>query len=254
MAGELDLLAGGPGAGLYVADDASVLNRATRKEVADKLARLEASTGYRLDVATVRKLEFENDAFAFGDKLVAKWFGKGDASDKSGVLVVVTTGKDGALTGGGAFMKAVGDELIDSVVGDNISILTEEEKYNEAVTSSVARIEAALTGKADPGPPVRANGERKRTYKTKEETQSVRGGRVGGGVAGVAEGAAGVAAVLCSAGVRAQRRALAEARQPPFLPPSPQKKPVTATIVVTLLVISVVVPMLQYFGYTNSDD
>ena len=36
--------------------------------------------------------------------------------------------------------------MIDSVIGDNIPILTEQEKFNETVTSSVKRIGAALTG------------------------------------------------------------------------------------------------------------
>lgn len=30
---------------------------------------LQEASGYRLEVATVRRLEFENDAFAFGDKV-----------------------------------------------------------------------------------------------------------------------------------------------------------------------------------------
>lgn len=36
--------------------------------------------------------------------------------------------------------------MIDSVIGDNIPILTEQEKFNETITSSVKRIGAALTG------------------------------------------------------------------------------------------------------------
>ena len=97
----------------------------------------------------------------------------------------------------------MGDDLIDSVVGENLPILTGEEKYNESVASSVARVDAVLRGAADPGPPVRADFERKRTYRTKAETEA--------------------------------------------------KKPVTASVVATLLFISVVVPMLQYYGYTNKD-
>lgn len=37
-------------------------------------AGAQESTGYRVEVATVRRLEFENDTFAFGDKLIAKWY------------------------------------------------------------------------------------------------------------------------------------------------------------------------------------
>ena len=36
--------------------------------------------------------------------------------------------------------------MIDSVIGDNIPILTEQEKFNETVTSTFMRIGAALTG------------------------------------------------------------------------------------------------------------
>ncbi len=47
--------------------------------------------------------------------------------------------------------QAVGDQLIDSIVGDNIPIFAEQERYNETVSSSVARVNAALEGRAVPG-------------------------------------------------------------------------------------------------------
>ena len=46
--------------------------------------------------------------------------------------------------------QAVGDELIDSIISENIPTLTEAEKFNEALTSCVARIEAKLTGTSQP--------------------------------------------------------------------------------------------------------
>merc|ERR1739848_190881 len=76
--------------------------------------------------------------------------------------------------GGDSFIKGVGDDVIDSVVGDNIPVFTEEEKFNEATLSSINRIVAALDGKEDPGAPQRADSTRKRTYKTKEETARVK--------------------------------------------------------------------------------
>lgn len=42
--------------------------------------------------------------------------------------------------------QAVGDDLVDSVVSDSIPILTEQEKFNEAIASIVKRVEARLTG------------------------------------------------------------------------------------------------------------
>ena len=43
-------------------------------------------------------------------------------------------------------VQKIGDGLVDSVLGDNIPVLTEQEKFNETVTSSVKRLEAAITG------------------------------------------------------------------------------------------------------------
>ncbi|KAK9805499.1 hypothetical protein WJX72_001601 [[Myrmecia] bisecta] len=174
LANEFDLLSEPVPTNNYLIDDANVLNKTTKKGVNTALARLEAETGYRLEVATVRKLEFENDAFAFGDKIIEKWYPTVEQGDKKGLLVIVTSGKDGALTGGPSFMKAVGDRLVDSIISDNIPILTEAEKFNEAVTSCVKRIEAALQGKSDPGAPQRNEQVRQRTFKTKEETNKTR--------------------------------------------------------------------------------
>ena len=50
---------------------------------------------------------------------------------------------------------------------DNIPILTEQEKFNETAISSVKRIAAKLRGQEDPGPPLRADTSRARTFKTK---------------------------------------------------------------------------------------
>jgi len=48
-------------------------------------------------------------------------------------------------------MNAVGEELLDSLVGDQIPIYTEQEKYNLTVESTVDRLTAQLEGKEVPG-------------------------------------------------------------------------------------------------------
>lgn len=45
-------------------------------------------------------------------------------------------------------LQKVGDGMIDSIIGDNIPVLTEQEKFNETITSSVKRIESSLTGES----------------------------------------------------------------------------------------------------------
>ena len=55
------------------------------------------------------------------------------------------------MSGGESFMNAIGEELLDSIVGDQIPIYTEQEKYNLTVESTVDRISAALEGREVPG-------------------------------------------------------------------------------------------------------
>ena len=55
----------------------------------------------------MRKLETENDAFAFGDKLIEKWYQNVEQGNKKGILLLVTSAKEGALTGGPAFLKVI---------------------------------------------------------------------------------------------------------------------------------------------------
>lgn len=69
----MQLLAESTPTDTYVIDDASALNRTTKKAVSDRLKRLEFETGYRIEAVTVRKLEVETDAFAFNDRLLANW-------------------------------------------------------------------------------------------------------------------------------------------------------------------------------------
>lgn len=203
LANEFDILGEPTPTANYVVDDASALSKSTRSELQKKLKILETETGYRLEVVTVRKLEFETDAFAFGDKVLETWYPTAEQGSQKGLLLVVTSGKEGAISGGANFLKALGDDLLESIVTDDVPIYTEQEKYNAAVLSSVDRIEAQLQGREVPEGPKRNDTSRQRTYKTKEETEKSKG--------------------------------------------------VTATVVGTLLLIAVVVPMLQYYGYTARD-
>ena len=54
---------------------------------------------------TVRKLEFEPDTYAFADKVLEGWYKTAENADKKGLILVVTSGKEGAITGGKGFMK-----------------------------------------------------------------------------------------------------------------------------------------------------
>jgi uncharacterized protein len=203
IANEFDIISEPTPTSQFYIDDANALSKTTKSEVQQKLKTLQIVTGYRLELVTVRKLEFESDPFAYSEKVLSTWYPTPEEGEKKGILTVVTTAKEGAIVGDLAFINAVGEELIDSIVGDNIPIYTEEEAYNQTVLSSIDRIIAKLNGDVVPEAPQRADTTRKRNFKTKEETEN--------------------------------------------------SKQVTSTVVITLLVIAVVVPMLQYYGYTARD-
>ncbi len=158
----------------YVVDDAGLLSRSSATAINKSLKELEDQTGYRLNVVTVRKLVFETDPFAFGDKVLEKWYPTVEEGNNKGNLLLVKSTKDGALVGGPKFLKAVGDDLIDSVLTSNYGVNLEQEKYNEALVSSVKRVAAVLEGKADPGPPEKFEAAKGSNFKTRSETNEKR--------------------------------------------------------------------------------
>ena len=158
------------------------MSKSGKGTLVGKLRDLEKKTGYHLDVVTMRKLQFTPDPFEFADKILENWYPTIEQGNNRGVLLIVGSTKEGAITGGPAFMKAVDDDILDGVIGDTIPELTTQEKYNEATIKSVQRISASIEGKADPG----AKKEKKvvqRKGKTAEEIKGSYKFVVGGFVA-----------------------------------------------------------------------
>jgi uncharacterized membrane protein YgcG len=158
----------------YIVDDAGIMSRASAGQINKTLKELEDQTGYHLNVITVRKLVFEQDPYAFGDKVLETWYPTLEEGNNKGNLLLVKTAKEAAVVGGPQFLKAVGDDVLESVLTKNVPINLEYEKFNEALTSSVDRIAAVLEGKPDPGPPTKFEKDTSRTFKTKEETGAKR--------------------------------------------------------------------------------
>jgi len=158
----------------YIVDDAGIMSRASAGQINKTLKELEDQTGYHLNVITVRKLVFEQDPYAFGDKVLETWYPTLEEGNNKGNLLLVKTAKEAAVVGGPQFLKAVGDDVLESVLTKNVPINLEYEKFNEALTSSVDRIAAVLEGKPDPGPPAKFGKDTSRTFKTKEETGAKR--------------------------------------------------------------------------------
>jgi uncharacterized membrane protein YgcG len=171
---ELDVLSSPTPSTGYVLDDAKLLSRSTYSELNKLAGQIEADTGYRVTVVTLRKLQFETDAFAFADKVIEKWYPTAAEGNKKAVLLIVKSTKEGALVAGPELNKKLG-ALVDSITGENIPILCEQEKFSEALTSSLRRVNAKLTGGADPGPPRVDVVKTGSNFKTKDQTENKRG-------------------------------------------------------------------------------
>ena len=158
----------------YIVDDAGIMSRASAGAINKTLKELEDQTGYHLNVITVRKLVFEQDPYAFGDKVLETWYPTLEEGNTKGNFLLVKSAKEAAVVGGPQFLKAVGNDVLDSILSKNVPINLEYEKFNEAMTSSIDRIAAVLEGKEDPGPPTKYEKDMSRTFKTREETGAKR--------------------------------------------------------------------------------
>lgn len=175
LASEFNILNEGPPQESYVIDDAGVLSRVTKSDLKRLLSDLESRKGYHINVVTVRKLTSKADAFEYADQVLEKWYPTVEEGSNKGIVVLVTSQKEGAITGGPEFVKAVGDTVLDSSVSENLPVLATEEKYNEALYSTATRLVAAIDGLPDPGGPKFKDNKRESNFKTREETEEKRG-------------------------------------------------------------------------------
>ncbi|PIA39319.1 hypothetical protein AQUCO_02600043v1 [Aquilegia coerulea] len=174
MASEFDILSGGPPAD-YVIDDAGVLSKLTKSDLKYLLKDVESRKDVHINFVTVRKLTSKADAFEYADQVLEKWYPTVDEGNNKGIVVLVTSQKEGAITGGPAFVKAIGEQVLDATVSENLPVLATDEKYNEAVLSSAKRLVAAIDGLPDPGGPKFKDNKRESNFKSKEETDEKRG-------------------------------------------------------------------------------
>ncbi|XP_065853860.1 UPF0603 protein At1g54780, chloroplastic [Euphorbia lathyris] len=175
IASEFDVLNEGPPKDSYVVDDAGVLSRVTKTDLRNLLSDLESRKKLRINFITVRKLTSKADAFEYADQVLEKWYPSVEEGNNKGIVVLVTSQKEGAVTGGPAFVQAVGETVLDSTVAENLPVLATEERYNEAVISSANRLVAAIDGLPDPGGPKFKENKRDSNYRTREETDEKRG-------------------------------------------------------------------------------
>ena len=158
----------------YVYDDAGVLSISTKKKISSELGAIKGAAGVTLDVVTTRKLTVEPDAYTFAETVLKKWYPDEAQRKDKGVLLVVTNSNEGAVAAGETFQGKISQDLAESIEEANIPFFSEQEKYNEAATSSVDRIAKSVLGQADPGPPREAKVKVGSNYKTYAEVDNKR--------------------------------------------------------------------------------
>lgn len=52
--------------------------------------------------------------------MLEKWYPTVEEGNNKGIVVLVTAQKEGAITGGPAFIQAVGDTILDATVSENL--------------------------------------------------------------------------------------------------------------------------------------
>ncbi|PWA73671.1 thylakoid lumen 18.3 kDa protein [Artemisia annua] len=120
FASEFNVLNDGPPKDSYVVDDAGVLSRVTRADLKNLLSDLEYRKKIRINFVTVRKLTSKADAFEYADQVLERWYPTLEEGNNKGIVVLVTSQKEGAVTGGPEFIKAVGDTVLDATVSQNL--------------------------------------------------------------------------------------------------------------------------------------
>ena len=65
-------------------------------------------------------LQSKADAFEYADQVLERWYPSVEEGNNKGIVVLVTTQKEGAITGGPAFVQAVGENVLDSTVSENL--------------------------------------------------------------------------------------------------------------------------------------
>lgn len=65
-------------------------------------------------------MQSKADAFEYADQILERWYPSVEEGNDKGVVVLVTSQKEGAVTGGPAFIQAIGENILDATVSENL--------------------------------------------------------------------------------------------------------------------------------------
>ncbi|MFP4300294.1 MAG: photosystem II repair protein Psb32 [Spirulinaceae cyanobacterium] len=152
--GVYDLPVVNSGDNLWIIDQAGAISLDNENNLSADLQNLAVDQGQEVRVAVIRRLNYDDTIDSFADKLFDRWFPTPEAKANQTLLVLDTLTNNGALRRGETAATFVPDDVVDSLLKDNLGIpIRKGNKYNEALISVGDRLIALLSGQDDPGAP-----------------------------------------------------------------------------------------------------
>ncbi|MDX2244852.1 MAG: TPM domain-containing protein [Leptolyngbyaceae cyanobacterium bins.302] len=157
----------------WVLDKAEVISRSNEGKLSATFADLAEKTGYEVRIVTIHRLDYDETAQGFADKLFTRWFPEPEDQENQVLLVLDNVTNNTGIRTGAKVKQAMSDEVATSVAQESVLIpLKEGNKYNLAIVGASDRMVAVLSGEADPGPPeLKEDVMVEGTFATKEDTK-----------------------------------------------------------------------------------
>ncbi|OKH39607.1 beta-propeller domain-containing protein, methanol dehydrogenase [[Phormidium ambiguum] IAM M-71] len=158
----------------WILDQAEVLSRISEGQINNILDNLAKQTGNEVRFVTIHRLDYEETAQSFTDRLFEKWFPTPETQANQILLAIDTVTNTTGIRTGEKVKSLMSDEIAQSVAQETVLVpLRQGDKYNQAFIDASDRISAVLSGKPDPGAPVVINNEQvESTFKKAEETDT----------------------------------------------------------------------------------
>lgn len=158
----------------WIIDQAEVLSRISEGQINNTLGNLAKETGNEVRFVTIHRLDYDETAQSFTDKLFERWFPTPETQANQTLLAIDTVTNTTGIRTGEKVKSLMSDEIAQSVASETVLVpLRESDKYNQAFVDASLRISTVLSGKPDPGAPVVADTlQVESTFKKAEETDT----------------------------------------------------------------------------------
>lgn len=158
----------------WVIDKADILSRSSEGKISSEFSNLAKATGYEVRFVSIHRLDYDETAQTFADKLFERWFPTPEEQAKQVLLVIDNVTNNTGIRTGAQVKQVMSDAIANSVAQESVLIpLKEGNKYNQAILGASDRLVAVLSGQADPGPPeLKSDVMVEGTFATPEKTKS----------------------------------------------------------------------------------